>query len=72
MDFLLEAVSELVGAGIGAFLFLSGELLLCALTFGRHRARWWDALDDSQRWPSMLLGLLFWAGLATALVLALF
>ena len=70
MEFVFDVIAELVFASLGALLYLTGELLRFALTLGDRRVRWWDAQDDDVRWPSILLGLAFWAAIGGALTLA--
>ena len=66
LNFSLESV-------IGATLHVTGELVLWVATFGRHRIEWWNAIDLDEEWitRSSLLGLAFWATLATALWFAI-
>ena len=57
---IVEALRWVLETLVGAFLFLTGEVLRYVATLGKHRVRWWDAADGGLGWSSVLLGVLFW------------
>jgi len=64
MSFLAELVLETV---LGVFFFVTGELLLTALTLGKRRVRWWEVQDANVSFGPVLLGFAFWAGVIALL-----
>lgn len=60
MSLVGDVIEDFVGAWIGAFLFLTGEVLRKVFTLGRHRIRWWNVQDKNLNWPMTMLGLAFW------------
>lgn len=66
-----DLLGDILGAWIGAFLFLTGEVLRKLFTLGNHRVRWWAVQDGNVTWPMTLLGLVFWVAVG-ALIAYLF
>jgi len=71
VQWILEMILEIFADWIGKLLFLTGEALRVAFSMGRHRVHWWEEGDPNVAWPSVALGLLFWAALIGLLVLLL-
>lgn len=62
MGLLEDAIGHFFSEFIGLFLYTTGDVLLWIFTLGRHRIRWWDALDPNVTWPLIILGFVFWLG----------
>ena len=56
MQLLTDLLLDVVFWGVAVACFVTGELLLKALTLGRHRVRWSEIRDHRLSWSPALLG----------------
>lgn len=67
MSFLWELVGEVLLWFSSTFLFLTGEILLKAVTLGKYRIRWKEPVDLGPSIGPILLGVAFWVGIGALL-----
>ena len=66
MSILWELFEEFVLRAVCVFLFLTGEVLHWAFSLGSHRIRWWELQDQNVTWPKVVVGILFWSAVGSA------